>query len=246
MSSDPTIRQAPAAVAPALQLYLIRHGETEWSLSGKHTGRSDILLTQQGENKARELGNYLRHISFAQILSSPLRRAVHTCTLAGIGQALQLEPDLAEWDYGQYEGLRSVDILKLHPGWNIYRDGCPGGETPAQLAFRADRLLNRLLKQTGNIALFAHGQIGSVLAARWIGLALEEAQHFMLGTSSLGIFSFAPHHPAVPVIALWNAQPRVLFSSVTERPANARIAPAESSLERWENEGGEIPQVQQT
>ncbi len=243
MTSDATIPQVPAAVTPPLRLYLIRHGETEWSLSGKHTGRSDISLTKNGENEARELGNYLRHISFAQVLSSPLRRAVQTCTLTGVDRAPQLEPDLAEWDYGQYEGLRSVDILLQLPDWNVYRDGCPGGETPAQVAARADRILANLRKQAGNIALFAHGQIGSVLAARWIGLSIDEAKHFMLGTSSLSIFSFNPHHPEVPVIALWNAQPQVIFSSMTEQPADPRLTPAKISLERWEDDGGEIAQT---
>lgn len=233
----------PATTASLLRLYLIHHGETEWSRDGKHTGRSEISLTQNGEHEARELGDYLSHISFTQVLSSPLRRAVQTCTLAGVDQAPQLEPDLAEWDYGQYEGLRSVEILQQRPDWDVYRDGCPGGEMPAQVAARADRLLASLRKQAGNIALFAHGQIGSVLAARWLGLSIDEAQHFMLGTSSFSIFSFDPHHPAVPVITLWNAQPQVIFSNMTEPPADARMTPAERSLERWEDDGGEIAQA---
>jgi len=188
-----------------LRLYLIRHGETGWSRSGRHTGRTDIPLTPSGEDEARELGKHLRDISFAQVLTSPLRRAVQTCSLSGLDKNPEIEPDLAEWDYGDYEGQRSVDILEARPDWNVYRDGCPGGEMPAQVSARADRLISRLHKLDGNIALFAHGQFGSVLAARWIGLAVAEAEHFMLGTASLSILAFDPHHAGVPVIALWNA-----------------------------------------
>ena len=188
-----------------LRLYLIRHGETGWSRSGRHTGRTDIPLTPNGEYEARELGKHLRDISFAQVLTSPLRRAVQTCSLAGLDKNPEIEPDLAEWDYGGYEGQRSVDILEARSDWNVYRDGCPDGEMPAQVSARADRLISRLLKLDGNIALFAHGQFGSVLAARWIGLAVAEAEHFLLGTASLSILAFDPHHAGVPVIALWNA-----------------------------------------
>lgn len=191
-----------------LRLHLIRHGETEWSLSGQHTGRTDIALTPNGEDEARELGKYLRNISFAQVLTSPLKRAQQTCALTGLCKAPQIEPDLAELDYGDYEGRRSVDIRKERPDWNVYRDGCPNGEMPVQASNRADRLFSRLRALDGNIALFSHGQFGCVLAVRWIGLAVAEAQHFTLGTASLSIFTFDPHHPAVPVIALWNAVPQ--------------------------------------
>jgi probable phosphoglycerate mutase len=189
----------------SLLLYLIRHGETEWSLSGRHTGCTDLLLTQNGESEARELGRQLQDVTFAHVLSSPLRRALQTCELAGLDKFREVEPDLAEWDYGDYEGLSSADIRKQRPDWNIYRDGCPGGETPAQLAVRADRLIARLRKLDGNIALFAHGQIGSVMAVRWIGLAVDQAQHFKLGTATLSVLAYDPHHFAVPVIAVWNA-----------------------------------------
>jgi glucose-6-phosphate isomerase len=229
------------AVTP-LRLYLIRHGETEWSLSGQHTGRTDIALTPNGEDEARELGKYLRDIPFAHVLTSPLKRARQTCELAGLTQDLEVEPDLAEWDYGDYEGLCSVDIRKERPDWNVFRDGCPHGEMPAQVEARADRLIVRLRKLDSNIALFAHGQIGSVLAARWIGLAVADAQHFMLGTASLSIFTIDPHHPAVPVIALCNAVSREIFNTVTSHPVGGSMSAKERSLERWENEGGEIPQ----
>ena len=196
-------------VAP-LRLYLIRHGETEWALSGRHTGRTDVPLTPNGEDEARELGKHLRDIQFAQVLTSPLQRAQQTCALVGLNQAPEIEPDLIEWEYGDYEGKRSVDIRQERPDWTIFRDGCPHGEMPDQISARADRLLARLCKLDGNIALFPHGQIGGVLATRWIKLAVIEAQHFPLGTASVSIFSFDSHHPTVPVIALWNATPHSL------------------------------------
>lgn len=189
----------------ALRLYLIRHGETEWALSGRHTGRTDIPLTQNGEDEARELGQHLKDIQFARVMTSPLQRAQQTCALVGLHQAPEIESDLTEWNYGDYEGDRSVDIRKEHPDWNIFQDGCPQGEMPAQISARADRLLAHLRKLNGNIALFSHGQFGSVLATRWVELAVVEAQHFPLGTASVSVFTFDAHHPTVPVIALWNA-----------------------------------------
>lgn len=205
----------------SLHLYLIRHGETEWSLSGRHTGRTDIALTRNGEGEARELGKRLQEIPFAHVLSSPLKRALQTCGLAGLDMAPEMEPNLAEWDYGDYEGQRSADIRIQRPDWNVYRDGCPGGEIPEQVSARADRLLARLRRMEGNIALFTHGQIGSALAARWIGLALDEAQHLSLGTASLSILALDPHHPGVPVISLWNEVPRKIagFSGAAAPPA---------------------------
>ncbi len=195
-----------ANASGALRLYLIRHGETEWSLTGRHTGRTDIPLTRNGEDEARALGRRLPDIPFSHVLSSPLKRALRTCELAGLDTIPEIEPDLAEWDYGDYEGLRSLDIRKARPDWDVYRDGCPGGEMPAQISARADRLIARLLKLDGNIALFSHGQLGCVLAMRWIGLAANEAQHFTLGTASFSVLAFDPHHAGVPVIALWNAR----------------------------------------
>ena len=188
-----------------LHVYLIRHGETEWSLAGRHTGRTDVPLTPNGETEARELGTHLRGIRFAQVLSSPLGRARQTCELAALDRAPEIEPDLAEWDYGGYEGQRSVEIHQVRPHWNVYRDGCPGGETPVDVSARVDRLIARLRKLKGNIALFTHGQIGSAIGVRWIGLEVAEARHFSLGTASLSILGVDPHQPVVPVIALWNA-----------------------------------------
>jgi probable phosphoglycerate mutase len=189
----------------SLRLYLIRHGETEWSLTSQHTGRTDIPLTPRGEEEARELAPGLKSIPFSHVLTSPLQRARKTCDLAGLGAAATIEPDLAEWDYGDYEGKRSVDIRKQRADWNVFRDGCPGGESPAQVSERADRLIGHVRSLDGNTALFSHGQFGSVLAVRWVGLPLVNAQHFPLATASLSILGFDDHHPEVPVIARWNA-----------------------------------------
>ena len=189
----------------SLRLYLIRHGETEWSLTGQHTGRTDIPLTPRGEEEARELAPRLKDIPVSHVLTSPLQRARRTCELAGLRAAAIVEPDLVEWDYGDYEGERSADIRKQRANWNVFRDGCPGGESVAQVSERADRLIAHLRSLAGNTALFSHGQFGSVLAVRWVGLPLVSAQHFPLATGSLSILGFADHHPEVPVIARWNA-----------------------------------------
>jgi len=192
-------------LSDALQLYLIRHGETAWSITGQHTGFTDIVLTPHGEGEARELASRLAKVQFTRILTSPLRRARQTCELAGFGLAAVIEPDLVEWNYGDYEGKRTVDIHEERPGWNVWRDGCPHGETPANISDRADRLLARMHELAGNVALFSHGQFGSALAARWIGLAIIEAQHLALGPASISILAHEAGHPKVPVIALWNA-----------------------------------------
>ncbi len=188
-----------------LRIDFIRHGETQWSLSGQHTGSAEVSLTPRGEDEARELGDHLKGIPFSQVLTSPRQRAHRTCELAGLGALAELEPDLAEWDYGDYEGRTSVEIQKEREGWNLFEDGCPNGELPGQVTARVDRLIAQLLLCEGSIALFSHGQIGCVFAARWIELPLVEAQHFTLGTASLSILSHDLHHPEVPVIALWNA-----------------------------------------
>ena len=195
---------------PRLSLYLVRHGETEWSLSGQHTGRTDIPLTAHGEDQARELVPWFRDIHFARVFTSPRQRARRTCALAGLGPLAEIEPDLQEWDYGEYEGKLSSDIRKQRPGWNAFQDGCPGGETPAQIATRADRLIAYLCTMEGKVALFSHGEFGLALAARWIGLPVIDAEHFLLGTASLDILSYNPAHPELRVIALWNASPAIL------------------------------------
>jgi broad specificity phosphatase PhoE len=189
---------------------VIRHGQTEWSLSGQHTGTSDIPLTAHGEDEARSLVPWLSVRSFARVLCSPRQRARRTCELAGLGSAVETLADLAEWDYGDYEGKRSAEIAKTHPGWNIFQDGCPGGESPAAITARADRLIASLQSLEGNVALFSHGHFSSVLATRWIGLPVIEGQHLSLSTASLSILSYAPSHPEIRVIALWNATPAAL------------------------------------
>lgn len=226
-----------------LRIYFIRHGETEWTFSSRHTGRTDIPLTALGEDEVREWGKRLCRVPFAHVFTSPRIRARRTCELVGLAKDAQIEPDLAEWDYGGYEGLRSVDIRQERPGWNIFRDGCPNGESPQAISVRADRLIAQLRMMAGNIALFSHGQFGSVLAARWIGLSVVEARHFPLGTASLSILSHDPHHPAVPVLELWNAAPHeATHLAPVPRPAD-HMPMEQRALQRWENEGGEIPSV---
>jgi probable phosphoglycerate mutase len=188
-----------------LILSLVRHGETEWSVSGRHTSRTDVPLTEQGEQEARTVGDKLRATMFLRVFTSPMQRARRTCALAGLTPAAEIEPDLAEWDYGDYEGLHSLDIRKMRPDWNLFRDGCPGGEMPAQVSDRADRLIARLRTLNGNIALFSHGHFGRVLAVRWIGLSVTEGEHFRLDTASLSMLGSEPDHPEVPVVARWNS-----------------------------------------
>ncbi len=195
-------------MSTTLRLYLMRHGETEWSRSGQHTGSSDIPLTPHGEEMARNLRPTLAGLSFTQVLVSPRLRARQTCEGAGLGEAAQAEPDLAEWDYGDYESLRTVDIRKRRSGWNIWHDGCPGGESPREISLRADRLIDRLRKQEGRIALFSHGHFGRVLAARWIGLPVAHGQHFLLSPATLSILSLSaadPPQPSERQIELWNS-----------------------------------------
>ncbi|MFY9779753.1 MAG: histidine phosphatase family protein [Candidatus Baltobacteraceae bacterium] len=190
-----------------LHLYLVRHGETEWSLSGRHTGSTDIPLTAHGEDQARDVRRRLEHVEFSTVLTSPLRRARRTCELAGLASAAEIEPDLAEWHYGDYEGRRTVDIRKERAGWDVFRDGVPHGESPSQVSERADRLIAHLCTLNGNVALFSHGQFGCVLGARWIGLPVIDAQHFLFGPACLGILGYDRDHPEVRAIELWNAAP---------------------------------------
>ena len=188
-----------------LHIHLIRHGETEWSLSRRHTGRTDIPLTPRGEEAARKLGQLLRGISFARVLSSPLLRARRTCELARLGPMAEIEPDLAEWDYGDYEGQTSAEIHEARPGWNVFRDGCPRGETLAQISSRADHIIARLRVLEGDVAIFSHGHFGRVLGARWIGLPVEQSQHFLLSTASLSILGYEHNLVKESAIVLWNA-----------------------------------------
>lgn len=192
------------------ELYLIRHGETAWSLSGQHTGTTDIALTAHGEDEARALRPTLEKFEFSHVLSSPRQRALRTCELAIPNPEAEIEPDLAEWDYGDYEGKSSAEIRAARLDWNVFLNGCPGGEMPADISARADRLIAKLAAMNGKIALFSHGQFGMVLAARWIGLPVSEGQHFQLGTASFSVLSHNPSHPHTRVIALWNFVPPVM------------------------------------
>ena len=184
------------------QVYLIRHGETEWSLSGQHTGITDIPLTENGRNVAKQLEPILAKENFTMILTSPLERARKTCELAGLGAHAEIDRDLMEWNYGEYEGLTPKQIDAQAPGWMIFTDGCPGGESPAQVSARADRLIARVRSVEGDVALFAHGHIFRVFAARWLGLPATAGCHFLLDTATLSILS---HYRNLPAIRRWNA-----------------------------------------
>jgi probable phosphoglycerate mutase len=188
---------------PLPVVYLARHGETAWSLSGQHTGRTDLPLTERGEQQARALGQRLCGASFVKAFTSPSQRARRTAELAGSGVLAEIDPDLAEWDYGQYEGRRTADILAERPGWFLFRDGAPGGETPDQVAARADRVIQRVRAIGGNVVIFSSAHILRVLGARWLGLDTAGGRYFVLGTSSLSILGYE-HNLAEPVIRLWN------------------------------------------
>jgi len=197
----------PPARAVPPRLFYVRHGETAWSLSHRHTGVTDIPLTAHGEAQARALKVWFDRLSLAHVWTSARLRARATCDLAGCSDEAQIEPDLAEWDYGDYEGLRSVDIRETRPDWRIFRDGCPNGETPREITERIDRVIARVRALGQDVALFSHGQFGAAFAARWIGLSVLEAQHLSLGPASISVLSFDPDDPKVPVLALWNVAP---------------------------------------
>ena len=184
----------------------MRHGETAWSLTGQHTGRTDLPLTVHGEAEGRALGAVLRGLSFDPVLTSPRQRARRTAELAGHADAL-VEPDLAEWDYGDYDGLRMDEIRARRPDWDIYTDGCPGGESPEQITARADRLIARWAALPGRVAAFSHGHFGRVVAVRWIGLPLGMAKHFAINTASYGILDRDPARDQRARIVQWNITP---------------------------------------
>ncbi|MGK0186290.1 MAG: RpiB/LacA/LacB family sugar-phosphate isomerase [Verrucomicrobiales bacterium] len=225
--------------ASPLKIFLIRHGETEWSITGQHTGRTDLPLTASGEDEVRQWGKQLCRIPFSHVLTSPLLRARQTCELVGMSEIAESEPDLVEWDYGDYDGVTSAEIRTIQPDWNVFRDGSPNGELPVQVAARADRLIARLRTMDGNIALFSHGHLGAVLTARWIGLPIAEAEHFRLNTASLSILGDDPHHPGMPVIELWNSTPLDVSDPISCSDARLRLSMKRRAIEQWENEGGE-------
>ena len=184
-------------------VYLARHGETAWSLSGQHTGLTDLPLTERGERNARQLGERLRGLGFARVFTSPLRRAVRTCELAGFGSGAEVDRDLVEWNYGQYEGRTSAEIHAGRPDWQLFRDGCPGGETPDQIGVRADRVVGRVRGVPRDVLLFSSGHFLRVLAARWLGLEPGAGRLLFLSTASLSALGYE-HDRSDPVIRLWN------------------------------------------
>ena len=185
-------------------IYLIRHGETAWSLSGQHAGRTDIPLTPAGEAQARGLGQRLAGIEFSQVFASPRCRAIDTWRLSGLAPAVQVREDLAEWDYGEYEGLVSSEIQQRQPGWNVFANGCPGGESPADMMARVDRVIEWLRTLDGTIAICAHGHFGRALGARWIGLPLVDAGRLLLSTASVSALDYEHGQRDRPAILLWN------------------------------------------
>lgn len=186
------------------EFWLVRHGETQWSASGRHTGLTDIPLNATGEERARALSRRLAGHTFAHVWTSPLARARRTCELAGFGDAAQVDPDLVEWDYGQYEGITTAQIRQDRPDWSLFRDGCPGGESLEAIGARADRVIARLREADGPAILFSSGHFLRVLAARWLGLDAAYGRLLLLGTASLSILGYEHNNPAEPVLKLWN------------------------------------------
>ncbi|EJZ20457.1 histidine phosphatase family protein [Rhizobium sp. Pop5] len=185
------------------EIYLVRHGETEWSLSGRHTGRSDIPLTANGEAAARKLTERLAGLSVSGVWSSPSERARKTCALAGFGAGAVIREDLAEWDYGAYEGVTTKEILAGRPGWQLFRDGCPSGEAAADVGARADAVIHALRKEAASILIFSSSHFLRVLAARWLGLPPQDGAHFVLDTTSISVLGYE-HDLTEPVIRRWN------------------------------------------
>jgi broad specificity phosphatase PhoE len=190
-------------------VWLVRHGETAWSVAGRHTGLTDLPLTARGEQTARELAPRLHGLAVARVYTSPLLRAARTCALAGFGDIARSDPDLVEWDYGDYEGLTSREIRARRPGWALFRDGCQGGETLAAVGARADRVVQRLRAVDGDALVFSSGHFLRVLAARWLNEDPSAGRHFVLGTAALGALGY-DHDRSEPVIRLWNQLPHAV------------------------------------
>jgi broad specificity phosphatase PhoE len=185
-----------------MEVVLVRHGETEWSRDLRHTGRTDVPLTDAGRREAEQLRGALADRTFLRVLTSPLERAAETCRLAGFGDSAETTDALLEWDYGDYEGITTNQIRESRPGWFLWRDGCPGGETAAQVGARVDPLVEELAALDGDVALFSHGHVLRVLTARWLTLSPESGALFALGTGTLSILGFERE---VRVIRRWNA-----------------------------------------
>ncbi len=184
-------------------IYLARHGETVWSVTGQHTGVTDLPLTDRGERNAVRLGERLRGLVFTKVFTSPLRRAARTCELAGFGAVANVDRDLMEWNYGDYEGLRTVEIRAKRPDWHLFRDGCPNGESPVQIGARADHVVSRMRAIKGDVLLFSSGHFLRVFAARWLGLEPAAGKFLMLDTASLSALSYE-HDLSQPAIRFWN------------------------------------------
>jgi probable phosphoglycerate mutase len=186
------------------RLFLARHGDTEWTDSRRKTGRTDLPLNERGEERARQIGGRLQQFSFTQVFTSPLQRASRTCVLAGYGDIAESNSDLVEWDYGKFEGTLSADIQQDWPGWELFRDGCPGGEMPQDVAQRADRFISRVLSADGDVLAFSSGHIIRMIAARWLGLPPATGRFFYCRPASVGVLGFEHESTAEPIIGLWN------------------------------------------
>jgi probable phosphoglycerate mutase len=187
---------------------LARHGETAWSLSGQHSGLTDLPLTERGESDASALKLRLKIMTFSKVFTSPLKRAVRTCELAGFGDRSEIDPDLVEWNYGEYEGVRTAEIRERRPNWQLFRDGCPGGESVEEIGARADRVVARVRSINESVLLFSSGHFLRVLAARWLGLGAASGASFVLETASVSILGYE-HDLSEPVIRLWNDAKRL-------------------------------------
>jgi probable phosphoglycerate mutase len=192
------------------KLYLARHGDTAWTDSHQHTGRTDLPLNERGEGHARELGERLQGFSFVRVFTSPLQRAARTCELAGFGAGAEVDHDLIEWDYGRFEGKLTSDVLKERPGWELFRDGCPGGESPQDVAARADRFIARVHDLGGDVLAFSSGHIIRMIAARWLGMPPGAGRVFFCRPASVGVLGFEHDSRDQPILRLWNyvSQPR--------------------------------------
>jgi probable phosphoglycerate mutase len=192
------------------KLFITRHGDTEWTESHQRTGRTDIPLNPSGEERARQIGERLRRYSFVRVFTSPLQRASRTCELAGFGTVATVDPDLVEWDYGRFEGMLTRNILKERPGWELFRDGCPGGESPGDVAARADRFIARVRSVEGDVLAFSSGHIIRMIAARWLGLPPAAGRFFYCRPASVGVLGYEHKNREEPIIGLWNhvARPR--------------------------------------
>lgn len=195
----------------ATQIYLVRHGQTAWSVTGQHTGHTDLPLTPHGEQRAQEVGKLLSAVSFSHVLVSPLQRARESCRLAGLGAQARVEPNLREWDYGDYEGRTAAQIRAERPSWNIYRDGCPNGESAQQVSARSDLIVAELHRLDGCVAIFSHGQFLRALAVRWIELPIDTGVHFGLDTSSLSVLGREHNNVETTAIVFWNAVSNAVF-----------------------------------